>query len=254
MKLVTFRIDNQRNLIVQFPLFVQPCTQRRWIMYQIETVPIPILDRNNQAQSYTQLKIDQPYTALNTETYITLQSQELSTCKKIVYEYYCEELHIVKSKARYSCARAIHFDLGPEIIKENCELDFHFNKTDIRPTALVGHPIILANWPSYKKVMCSYNNNIMVSIPSHPYVLMNRSVLCNCDIEAESNFLLESLAACDNSKTKTDLAMYFTVNLAFVNYFESDRIFRCSHFKKLDNPRNKFCHFQWNHLKSMQVY
>ena len=36
----------------------------------------------------------------------------------------------------------------------------------------------------------------------------------------KSIFLLESLAACDNSKTKTDLVMYFTVNLAFVNYFD----------------------------------
>ena len=39
-------------------------------------------------------------------------------------------------------------------------------------------------------------------------------------MEAERNFLLESLAACENSETKTDLEMYFTVNLAFVNYFD----------------------------------
>ena len=56
MKLVTFGIDNWRKLIVQFPVFVQPCTQKRLIMYQIETVPVPILDENDQAQSYTQLK------------------------------------------------------------------------------------------------------------------------------------------------------------------------------------------------------
>ena len=43
MKLVTFGIDNQRNLIVQFPVFIQPYTQKRLIMYQIETVPVPIL-------------------------------------------------------------------------------------------------------------------------------------------------------------------------------------------------------------------
>ena len=49
---------------------------------------------------------------------------------------------------------------------------------------------------------------------------MNHSILCNCDIEAESNFLLESLAACEGPETKTDLEMHFTVNLAFVNYFE----------------------------------
>ena len=68
--------------------------------------------------------------------------------------------------------------------------------------------------------MCSHNNNIPINIPCHPYVLMNHSILCNCDIEAESNFLLESLAACEGPEAKTDLEMHFTVNLAFVNYFE----------------------------------
>ena len=190
-------------------------------MYQIETVPIQILDKNNQVQSYTQLKIDNPYIALNTETYITLHTQELNTCKKVWYEYYSEELFVVKSKTRYSCMSAIYFNLGSEIIKENCEFEFYFNKTDMKPTILDGgYQIILANWPSYKKIMCSHNNNILISIPSHPYVLMNRSILCNCDVEAESNFLLESLAVCENSETKTDLEMYFTVNLAFVNYFD----------------------------------
>ena len=68
--------------------------------------------------------------------------------------------------------------------------------------------------------MCSHNNNIPVNIPGHPYVLMNRSILCNCDIEAESNFLLESLAACKGPDAKMDLEMHFTVNLAFMNYFD----------------------------------
>ena len=49
-----------------------------------------------------------------------------------------------------------------------------------------------------------------------PYVQVNRSALCNCGIEAENNYLLESLAACHNSSAK--LIMYFTVNLAFTNY------------------------------------
>ena len=73
MKLVTFGIDNQRNLIAQFPVFVQPYTQKkRLIMYQIETVPVPILDENEREHSYTELKIEKPCIALNEETYITL--------------------------------------------------------------------------------------------------------------------------------------------------------------------------------------
>ena len=87
MKLVTFGIDNKRNLIVQFPVFIQLYTQKRLVMYQIKTVPVPILDRNEQAQLYTELKVEKPYIALNEETYITLCSQELKMCKRIGYEY-----------------------------------------------------------------------------------------------------------------------------------------------------------------------
>ena len=53
MKLMTFGIDSQKNLIIQFQVFVQPYTQTKLTLYQIETVPIPILDANDKAQSYT---------------------------------------------------------------------------------------------------------------------------------------------------------------------------------------------------------
>ena len=89
IKLGTFGIDYQRNLIVQFPVFVQPYTQKRLIMYQIETVPVPILDENDLAYSYMELKIEKSYIVLNEETYIMLHTQELKMCKKIGYEYYC---------------------------------------------------------------------------------------------------------------------------------------------------------------------
>ena len=46
--------------------------------------------------------------------------------------------------------------------------------------------------------------------------MVNRSVLCDCGIEVETNFLLESLAACHDANTT--LVMYFMVNTAFTNY------------------------------------
>ena len=76
----------------------------------------------------------------------------------------------------------------------------------------------MANWPNDKHIMCTINNDIPFNISSFSYVLLNRSVLCNCDIEAENNFLLESMVACHD--TKSDLVMYFTVNTPFVNYFD----------------------------------
>ena len=45
MKLVTFGIDRNRNLIIQFPVYVQPYTQQPLILYQLETVPVPIVDK-----------------------------------------------------------------------------------------------------------------------------------------------------------------------------------------------------------------
>ena len=94
---------------------------------------------------------------------------------------------------------------------------FYYNKTDITPTVLDGgNEIILANWPTDKHIIYSINNDILIEIPSHPYVLVNRSILCNCRIEAENNYLLESLAACHDSESK--FVMYFTVNNVFTNY------------------------------------
>ena len=46
--------------------------------------------------------------------------------------------------------------------------------------------------------------------------MVNRSVLCNCSIEADYHYLLELIAACDNRNSK--LVMYFTINMAFANY------------------------------------
>ena len=102
------------------------------------------------------------------------------------------------SKVRTNIAvpSTLYFSLNCEI-KENCDFNFYFNKIDVKPSVLDGgHQIILANWPGYKRIICTHNNNIPVVICSHPCVLLNRNILCNCNIEAESNFLLESLAAC----------------------------------------------------------
>ena len=88
MKLVTFGIDQDKNVIIQFPVFVAPYMQVRLTLYRIEIVPVPILDMNNNVQSYTQLRIDKSYIPLNDETYILLRTQELNTCKKIGYEYF----------------------------------------------------------------------------------------------------------------------------------------------------------------------
>ena len=112
-----------------------------------------------------------------------------------------------------------NFNLDTNIIKENCDFKFYYNKTDIIPTVLDGgDEIILANWPNDKHIICNTNNDIHVKIPSHPFVLVNRSVLCNCGIEVDNHYLLETLTTCENTNPK--LTMSFTINTAFANYLE----------------------------------
>ena len=72
MKLVTFGIDRNRNLIIQFPVFVQPYTQKTLTLCQVETIPVLILDMNERADSYTWIRIDKLYIALNPDTYISI--------------------------------------------------------------------------------------------------------------------------------------------------------------------------------------
>ena len=136
MQLVTFGINSDTNLIIHFRVFMQPYMQKPLILYQLETVPVPVLDQNIKAQSYTHLRIKKPYIALNSETYISLRQQKLRSCKKIGYDFYCKELFIVKQKSSYSCEGTIYFNLTTDIIRTNCDFDFYFNKTSVTPSVL----------------------------------------------------------------------------------------------------------------------
>ena len=82
----------------------------------------------------------------------------------------------------------MQYTLSPDIVKENCKFTFYFNKT--APTVVDrDNKIILANWPDGRHTICNINNDIPVKISSHPYVLVNTSILWDCSIEAENIFL-----------------------------------------------------------------
>ena len=110
--------------------------------------------------------------------------------------------------------------MSADVIKEKSDFQCYFNNTDVKPSVLDGgHEIVLANWQNTKHVICNDNHNMPIKIPSHPYVLLKRTVLCNCGVEAEDNFLYESIAACPGKQSA--LTMYYTVNTAFKHYFDS---------------------------------
>ena len=113
---------------------------------------------------------------------------ELSLFLIILCTYSTSAVSIIP-ELKYSCASALYFKLDKQMI--NCIFDYYFNKTGVKPSILDGgYETVLANWPGVKRIVCSMYNNIPIEIPSHSCELLNRTVLCNCIIEAQNNWSL----------------------------------------------------------------
>ena len=88
MKMVTFTIDQQtHSLIVTFPAFIKNYKQPPMLLYEVETVPVPIIDKNVKANRYSQVRIEKSYIAAGTDYYIQLKISELSMFKSIRHIY-----------------------------------------------------------------------------------------------------------------------------------------------------------------------
>ena len=98
-----------------------------------------------------------------------------------------------------------------------CTFDYYYNTT-VTPSDLDGGThILLTNILSPKRLVCSEDLHMAHPVPSYPYVLVNRSLLCNCHLESGLTYLLESVGSCS---PKPKFVMYFTINSAF-NHFMS---------------------------------
>ena len=68
---------------------------------------------------------------------------------------------------------------------------------------------------SPRRLICSKDFHMAHPMPSYPYVLVNRSILCNFHLQSDLNYLLKSLGSCEPGATPT---MYFTINSAFQHF------------------------------------
>ena len=116
MKLATFGVDTDGNMIIAFPIFVKDHASQPKTLYEIETVKVPIPDLNVDADSYSEVRYSKPYIAINNDYYIQLRIQELRMCKQIRHTYSCEELFLVKHKSKHSCESAIFYNLTSNVV------------------------------------------------------------------------------------------------------------------------------------------
>ena len=159
MELVTFSVDRvTHSLIVTFPVFIKDFKQPPLSLFEIETVPVPIPDKNRQADSYSQVRIQKSYIAAGVDYYIQIRMTEMLMCKSIRYIYYCEELFVVKHKSKHSCASAIFYELGSQQVIKNCKFDYMYNAT-VPPVILDGgRDVLLANFHGPRSLKCTSIN------------------------------------------------------------------------------------------------
>ena len=215
MELVTFSVDRiTHSLVVTFPVFIKDYKQPPLSLFEIETVPVPIPDRNRQADSYSQVRIQKDYIAAGMDYYIQIRMTEMLMCKSIGYIYYCEELFVVKHKSKHSCASAIFYELGPSQVIKNCKFDYMYNET-VPPVILDGgKDILLANFQGPRSLKCtSVNGGLAKPAPEHTYAVVDREFLCDCQLDLEHASVLRQLSSCNRESSK--LVMQFHVNIAF---------------------------------------
>ncbi len=101
-----------------------------------------------------------------------------------------------------------------QTVLENCGFDYRYNMTAI-PTVLdEGETILLANMVKQKSIRCKHNAYLKTPFPHHNCITVNRSLLCECEIDASLAYVLRSLSACDHHN-RDPLTVTMAVNLAF---------------------------------------
>ena len=75
-------------------------------------------------------------------------------------------------------------------------------------------------WPIVllPRLICTNISDMACPVPSHDYVLVNRSMLCNCHMESGLTYLLKSIAFCETASA--DYNMSFALNLAFLHMIQ----------------------------------
>ena len=217
MELVMFSVDRvTHSLIVTFPVFIKDFKQPPLLLFGIETVPVPIPDKNRQADSYSQVKVHKSYIAAGMDYYIQIRMREMLMCKSIGYIYYCEEPFVVKHKSKHSYASTIFYELGPQQVIKNCRFDYMYNAT-VPPVILDrGRYVLLANFHGPRSLKCtSINGGLAKPAPEHIYAVVNREFLCNCQLDLEHVSVLRQLSSCNKDRS-SNLVMQFHINIAFL--------------------------------------
>ena len=178
----------------------------RHFFFEIETIHVPVADRNEQADSYTRIIVPKSYIATNDNYYITLMTTEMMMCKEIRFNFYCEELFIVKHVKSLGCASTLLLGLDSDRVMEHCKFNFYYN-ISVPPSVLDGgNKILLANIDTNKETKCHKAEGLPVPMQKQNYAVLDRSILCTCMLDMNMNFLLRDLNSCQDQNSHSTLS------------------------------------------------
>ena len=124
----------------------------------------------------------------------------------------------MKHKTKLSYESAIFYNLTRDAILENCQFNYFYNTTVLPSVLDGGLHILLANMLNPKRLICSYDQGLAKPLPTSSYALVSRDILCYCHLQIGLTYILKSIASCNITTTPT---LEYTVNLAFMDYFQS---------------------------------
>ena len=215
MKLATFSLDKYFDLIVTFPIFIVPYNHQPLSLYEIETVPVPIEDQDQEASSFSELMVQKPYFVASDSSYIQLRNPKLFHCKKVQEEYFCEETFMVKHTHHHTCESALFYNRSVDLIASQCPFQFYHNRS-VTPSALDGgSQLVLANVKVGHSPTC--NPQHLHTLPTSTYTLTRREILCNCTLQSDLAYLPLDLGACN--ATTSQIHFEERPNITFSSIF-----------------------------------
>ena len=123
----------------------------------------------------------------------------------------------MKHRSEHTCKRAIYWNESASLINEKCNYKYYHELTPEPRILDAGDNLLLAELLVPWTFICTKERQIPNPTEGSPYIIIKGTQLCPCSISAGPYYLQENVLSCEDEIV--DLHMYFTVNMADVNYF-----------------------------------
>ena len=155
--------------------------------------------------------------AMSSSTYLALDSKQLANCRRFRTTHYCENLFLVTHRSEHTYEGAIYWNKSASLINEKCNFEYYHELTPEPRVMVAGEYLLLTGLPIPWTFFCTKEKQIPKPTEGSPYIIIKRTQLCLCSISAGPYYLQENILSCEDENV--DLHMYYTVNMAVVNYF-----------------------------------